>query len=82
MVDVLQDGLFYLEMAKQIRPMHDAIDRVRQVLERGKYKIEFNIPMIVVIGDQSSGKSSLMERISQVQLPKGGGMVTRCPLEI
>ena len=38
--------------------------------------------MIVVLGDQSSGKSSLLESISRIQLPKGIGMVTRCPLEI
>jgi len=38
------------------------------------------LPMIVVIGDQSSGKSSVLESISRIALPKGEGMVTRCPL--
>ena len=69
-------------MAAQIRPWLDGIDRIRQVLAEGDHKIEFGIPMIVVMGNQSSGKSSLLESISRIQLPKGTGMVTRCPLEI
>ena len=42
--------------------------------------MDFNLPIIVVIGDQSSGKSSVLESISRITLPKGEGMVTRCPL--
>lgn len=38
------------------------------------------MPTIVVIGFQSSGKSSVMEGISQVNLPKGDGCVTSAPL--
>jgi GTPase SAR1 family protein len=38
--------------------------------------------VIVVIGDQSSGKSSLIERIAKIQLPKGAGTCTRVPIEI
>lgn len=38
------------------------------------------IPTIAVIGIQSSGKSSILESISQIELPKGTGCVTRCPL--
>ena len=51
-----------------------------QVLEKGAHKVEFDLPIIVVIGDQSSGKSSVLESISRISLPKGEGMVTRCPL--
>ena len=32
---------------------------------------EFNFPGIVVIGDQSVGKTSVLEAISGVQLPRG-----------
>jgi len=43
---------------------------------------EIKIPSIVVIGDQSHGKSSLLELIAGIELPKGEGMVTRMPLEL
>ena len=36
----------------------------------------------MVVGDQSSGKSSVLESLSGVALPRGGNLVTRCPLEL
>ncbi|XP_034256492.1 dynamin-1-like protein [Thrips palmi] len=39
------------------------------------------LPQIVVVGIQSAGKSSVLEAIVQQSfLPRGTGMVTRCPL--
>ena len=39
------------------------------------------LPQIVVVGNQSAGKSSVMEAIvGKDFLPRGTGMVTRCPL--
>ena len=75
---LMQGGL--QQMAQEIRPELDKIDRVKHVLDKGTYKVDFNLPIIVVIGDQSSGKSSVLESISRISLPKGEGMVTRCPL--
>ena len=41
------------------------------------------LPRIAVVGGQSTGKSSLLTAIvGQEFLPSGGGMVTRCPLEL
>uniref|UniRef100_A0A8B9JWA8 Si:dkeyp-110c12.3 n=1 Tax=Astyanax mexicanus TaxID=7994 RepID=A0A8B9JWA8_ASTMX len=40
------------------------------------------LPSIAVVGDQSSGKSSVLEALSGVALPRGSGIVTRCPLEL
>uniref|UniRef100_A0A674BJF2 Myxovirus (influenza virus) resistance F n=1 Tax=Salmo trutta TaxID=8032 RepID=A0A674BJF2_SALTR len=40
------------------------------------------LPAIAVVGDQSSGKSSVLEALSGVALPRGSGIVTRCPLEL
>ena len=41
-----------------------------------------NLPKIAVIGNQSSGKSSLIEAISQVKVPRSTGTCTRCPMEV
>lgn len=40
------------------------------------------LPKIAVIGNQSVGKSSLIEAISQVRLPRASGTCTRCPMEV
>ncbi|KAK5077990.1 hypothetical protein LTR64_003606 [Lithohypha guttulata] len=40
------------------------------------------IPRLVVIGDQSTGKSSLIEGISGFAIPKSAGTCTRCSLAI
>jgi len=39
-------------------------------------------PKCVVIGDQSSGKSSTLENLSGLELPKGTGTVTKAALEL
>jgi GTPase SAR1 family protein len=38
-----------------------------------------DLPMIAVMGDTSSGKSSLLSMISQVELPSNDKLTTRCP---
>lgn len=40
------------------------------------------LPKIAVIGNQSAGKSSLIEAISQIKLPRASGTCTRCPMEV
>jgi len=40
------------------------------------------LPKIVVIGNQSAGKSSLIEAISQIKVPRAQGTCTRCPMEV
>ena len=42
-----------------------------------------DLPRIAVVGSQSAGKSSVLENIvGQSFLPRGNGLVTRCPCEI
>ena len=36
------------------------------------------LPSIVVVGDQSAGKSSTLEAISGIQLPRGSGRCYTC----
>ena len=40
------------------------------------------LPKIAVIGNQSAGKSSLIEAISRVKLHRASGTCTRCPMEV
>ncbi|KZT04830.1 uncharacterized protein LAESUDRAFT_813931 [Laetiporus sulphureus 93-53] len=43
--------------------------------------MDIEIPMIGVLGIQSSGKSSLIESASGITLPRASGTCTRCPTE-
>ncbi|EJF61472.1 hypothetical protein DICSQDRAFT_161582 [Dichomitus squalens LYAD-421 SS1] len=43
--------------------------------------IDLELPRIVVIGNQSAGKSSLVEAISGISVPRDAGTCTRCPME-
>ncbi|XP_067359315.1 interferon-induced GTP-binding protein Mx-like [Channa argus] len=63
---------------EKVRPCIDLIDSLRSL---GVEK-DLALPAIAVIGDQSSGKSSVLEALSGVALPRGTGIVTRCPLEL
>ncbi|KAE9380651.1 hypothetical protein N431DRAFT_325544 [Stipitochalara longipes BDJ] len=40
------------------------------------------LPELVLVGDQSAGKSSLMSALTEVQLPKDQGICTKCPANI
>ena len=63
---------------RDVRPWIDLIDRLRSVgIEK-----DVPIPQIVVMGDQSSGKSSVLEAISGIPFPRGSGLVTRCPTQL
>ncbi|XP_056596280.1 interferon-induced GTP-binding protein Mx3-like [Triplophysa dalaica] len=74
------EGELHHHLNENIRPYIEIIDLLRSI---GVEK-DFNIalPTIVVIGDQSTGKSSVLEALSGVALPRGTGIVTRCPLEL
>ncbi|CAD5164903.1 unnamed protein product [Musa acuminata subsp. malaccensis] len=62
---------------QRIRPLLDAVDRLRHlnVMQEG-----IELPTIVDVGDQSSGKSSVLESIAGISLPRGQGICTRVPL--
>ncbi|XP_036401496.1 interferon-induced GTP-binding protein Mx3-like [Megalops cyprinoides] len=72
------EGVFYSHLEEKVRPYIDLIDTLRGIgIER-----DVDLPAIAVVGDQSSGKSSVLEALSGVALPRGTGIVTRCPLEL
>ncbi|KAF4730049.1 vacuolar protein sorting-associated protein 1, partial [Perkinsus olseni] len=59
-----------------LRRLINVVDELRDV---GLQKI-INLPRIVVVGTQSSGKSSVLESIVGLDfLPRGDGVVTRRP---
>ncbi|KAG7195016.1 dynamin-like GTPase mgm1 [Scheffersomyces spartinae] len=66
----------------------EMLNLTRQMIEIRNLLININhdtikLPSIVVIGSQSSGKSSVLESIvGQEFLPKGNNMVTRRPIEL
>ncbi|KAI1363431.1 mitochondrial dynamin GTPase [Xylaria arbuscula] len=56
---------------------------IRNILARIGQSSTLTLPSIVVIGSQSSGKSSVLEAIVGHEfLPKGSNMVTRRPIEL
>ncbi|KAI1262509.1 dynamin family protein [Xylariaceae sp. FL1019] len=56
---------------------------IRNILARVGQSQTLTLPSIVVIGSQSSGKSSVLEAIVGHEfLPKGSNMVTRRPIEL
>ncbi|XP_069801895.1 interferon-induced GTP-binding protein Mx2-like isoform X2 [Dendropsophus ebraccatus] len=73
---VQPDNVLGQQYDYKIRPCIDLIDSLRSL---GVEK-DLALPVIAVIGDQSSGKSSVLEALSGVNLPRGSGIVTRCPL--
>ncbi|XP_009502896.2 interferon-induced GTP-binding protein Mx isoform X2 [Phalacrocorax carbo] len=76
--DKATEHTLYNQYEEKIRPCIDLVDSLRALgIEK-----DLALPAIAVIGDQSSGKSSVLEALSGIALPRGNGIVTRCPLEL
>ena len=61
-----------------IRPLIDLADSLPALLKGTSIRI----PRIASCGMQSHGKSSTLESITHITLPKGDGTVTICPIKI
>lgn len=75
--------LFYLFQKHTFYKMEQLIDIVNQLQDiyAASGCDDIDLPQIVVVGSQSSGKSSVLEHIvGKSFLPRGAGIVTRCPL--
>uniref|UniRef100_A0A8C6RD90 Dynamin-type G domain-containing protein n=1 Tax=Nannospalax galili TaxID=1026970 RepID=A0A8C6RD90_NANGA len=75
---ILMSNNLCRQYEEKVRPCIDLIDSLRAL----GVEQDLALPAIAVIGDQSSGKSSVLEALSGVALPRGSGIVTRCPLEL
>ncbi|KAL9050726.1 MAG: hypothetical protein Q9162_006466 [Coniocarpon cinnabarinum] len=62
----------------------DAKKLVNTVNKLAEIGVETTLPLpkLVVVGDQSSGKSSLIEAISEIKVPRSSGKCTACVLKI
>lgn len=76
----LENDSTTLEMLNLTRQMIE----IRNILTAvDSQSLTLKLPAIVVVGSQSSGKSSVLEAIvGQEFLPKGNNMVTRRPIEL
>ncbi|RFU81135.1 interferon-induced gtp-binding mx3 [Trichoderma arundinaceum] len=62
----------------ETRRLLDTIDSLRDLRIGGIV----DLPQIIVVGDQCSGKSSVLEAISRVHFPVSDGICTRFPTEL
>lgn len=62
--------------------MREMVKKIQDLRHLGIENHSLPLPKIVVVGDQSVGKSSLIEGMSEIKVPRSGGCCTRCPLEI
>ena len=71
------DTLRQLQSEEQ-RKLLDAIDKLRSA----NLSNQLNLPQLIVCGDQSSGKSSVLEAISEVRFPDNDVLCTRFASEL
>ncbi|TKA79525.1 hypothetical protein B0A49_01091 [Cryomyces minteri] len=66
-------------VGRGIKELVAAINGLEQL---GVETSDLPLPKIVVVGDQSAGKSSVVEAISEIKVPRNSGTCTRAPLQI
>ncbi|KAJ3539480.1 hypothetical protein NMY22_g4720 [Coprinellus aureogranulatus] len=78
-------GLSDAQLSPSRRQMLDLVNRLHSTGIRlslaSVAQGDVDLPQIAVIGNQSAGKSSLIESISGITLPRAAGTCTRCPTE-
>ena len=70
-------GAIDSEMGARLSPTLIALEQLRALLDGDD---EVSIPGVVVAGAQSAGKSSVLEAIAGMKLPRGQNITTRVPL--
>jgi GTPase SAR1 family protein len=66
-------------MTKDMRAL---VKKIQDLRHLGIEDNKIALPKICVVGDQSTGKSSLIEGMSEIKVPRSAGTCTRCPMEI
>ncbi|KAF8808851.1 hypothetical protein BYT27DRAFT_7188333 [Phlegmacium glaucopus] len=78
-IPALKNHLSDTEYARRCKLILELRSDIQKLDSSQVFKIDF--PRLVVIGDQSSGKSSLVEAVSGINVPRDHGTCTRCPME-
>ncbi|KZT39444.1 P-loop containing nucleoside triphosphate hydrolase protein [Sistotremastrum suecicum HHB10207 ss-3] len=76
-MDSQDSNILSSEYATRRKRLMDLITQLRGLGAQA----DLDLPRIVCIGNQSAGKSSLVEAISGITVPRDAGTCTRCPTE-
>ncbi|KAK6855015.1 hypothetical protein PG995_008547 [Apiospora arundinis] len=68
----------FTDIGMKLKACNDTVGELQQL---GIQHVA-ELPELVMVGDQSSGKSSLMSGLAELNLPRSGGVCTRCPIHI
>ncbi|KFA74326.1 hypothetical protein S40288_03703 [Stachybotrys chartarum IBT 40288] len=72
------DNNSYQDIGKKLKACNDTLGELQQL----GVSHHIQLPELVLVGDQSAGKSSLMSGLANLELPRSEGACTRCPLHI
>ncbi|KAK4891983.1 hypothetical protein LTR27_009510 [Elasticomyces elasticus] len=75
---VMNNNSLHALQSDEARDLMNVVDNLRHV----GLSSELQLPMLVVSGDQSSGKSSVLEAITEIPFPRKENMCTRFATEI
>ena len=68
-------------MSEPLEVLASCLSKLQDASSSSTFTVQF--PSIICVGSQSAGKSSIIETIvGHAFLPRGGDIVTRCPLHI
>ncbi|KAH7323056.1 P-loop containing nucleoside triphosphate hydrolase protein [Stachybotrys elegans] len=68
----------FSDIGKKLKAYNDTLGELQQL----GVSRNIELPELVLVGDQSAGKSSLMSGLANLDLPRSEGTCTRCPLHI
>ncbi|KAK0200154.1 P-loop containing nucleoside triphosphate hydrolase protein [Desarmillaria ectypa] len=70
-----------INQTEYARRCREVMELYRALQALGADRLFPMLPKIIVIGGQSTGKSSLVEAVSGINVPRDSGTCTRCPME-
>ncbi|KAG6011342.1 hypothetical protein E4U54_008133 [Claviceps lovelessii] len=68
----------FQDIGKRVKACNDTLGELQHL----GVSHAVQLPELVLVGDQSAGKSSLMSGLANLDLPRSEGTCTRCPLHI